>query len=80
MSEVPHNRAGDASAAKSTVSGMGNSLGAALVGILIVLSINHVLVTVLVWITIALALAFTLPNVKHVEEGTPTMHVGVGKV
>jgi EmrB/QacA subfamily drug resistance transporter len=72
MSGVPHNKAGDASAAKSTVGGMGNSLGAALVGILIALSINHVLITVLICIAIALALAFTLPNVRSaVEEKRP---------
>ena len=64
MSEVPHNRAGDASAAKSTVGGVGNSFGAALVGILIALSINSVLIMVLLFIATALAVAFTLPNVK----------------
>jgi EmrB/QacA subfamily drug resistance transporter len=64
MSDVPHNRAGDASAAKSTVGGMGNSFGAALVGILIALSINSVLIMVLLFIATALAVAFTLPNVK----------------
>jgi len=70
MSEVPHNRAGDASAAKSTVGGMGSSFGAALVGILIAFSINSVLMMVLFFIAIALALAFTLPNVKSDGEGT----------
>jgi MFS family permease len=64
MSEVPPNRAGDASAAKSTVSGVGNSLGAAMVGILIAISINSVLIMILVFIALALALALTLPNVK----------------
>jgi predicted MFS family arabinose efflux permease len=64
MSEVPRNRAGDASAAKSTVGGVGNSFGAALVGILIALSINSVLIMVLLFIATALAVAITLPNVK----------------
>lgn len=73
MSEVPQNRAGDASAAKSTVGGMGNSLGAALVGILIALSINSVLITTLICIAIALALAFTLPNVRSGGEEEETM-------
>ena len=65
MTEVPLSRAGDASAAKSAIGRVGNSFGAALVGILIVLSINYVLITALLFIVIALALAFTLPNVKR---------------
>jgi MFS family permease len=64
MSDVPHNRAGDA----------GNSFGAAFVGILIAISINDVLIMVLLFIAMALALAFTLPNVK--SEGGEGAHEG----
>ncbi len=74
MSDVPRSRAGDASAAKSAVGRVGNSFGAALVGILIVISINDVLIMVLIFISIALALAFTLPNVK--SEGGEGAHEG----
>jgi MFS family permease len=74
MTEVPLTRAGDASAAKSAIGRVGNSFGAALVGILIVLSINDVLVMALLFIVIALALAFTLPNVKR--GGGETAHGG----
>ena len=62
MSDIPLNRAGDASAAKSAIARVGNSFGAAFVSILIVISINDVLIMVLIFISIALA--FTLPNVK----------------
>jgi MFS family permease len=65
MSDVPHRRAGDASAAKSAVGGVGNSLGAAFVGILIAISISDVLIMVLLFVGIALAVAFTLPNVRR---------------
>ena len=51
-------------AAKSAIGRVGNSFGAAFVGILIVISINDVLIMALIFIVIALALAFTLPNVK----------------
>lgn len=64
MSEVPPNRAGDASAGKSAVGRVGNSFGAVLVGILIAISINSVLIVVLICIAAALVVAFTLPNVK----------------
>jgi MFS family permease len=64
MTDVPLSSAGDASAAKSSISPVGNSLGAAFVGILIVISINDVLIMALIFVFIALALAFTLPNVK----------------
>jgi len=75
MTEVPLTSAGDASAAKSAIGRVGNSLGAALVGILIAISINHVLVTSLLFIAVALALAFTLPNVK--KGGGETVHKAV---
>jgi MFS family permease len=74
MSDVPRSRAGDASAAKSAVGRVGNSFGAALVGILIVISINDVLIMVLLFIAIALALALTLPNVR--SEGGGGAHEG----
>lgn len=64
MTDVPLSSAGDASAAKSSISPVGNSFGAAFVGILIVISINDVLIMALIFVFIALALAFTLPNVK----------------
>jgi EmrB/QacA subfamily drug resistance transporter len=64
MADVPLNRAGDASAAKSSVSPLGNSISAALVAVLITISINDVLIMVLLFIAVALSLAFTLPNVQ----------------
>ena len=64
LTDVPLSSSGDASAAKSTIGAVGNSFGAAFVGILIVISINDVLIMVLLFIIIALALALTLPNVK----------------
>ena len=74
MSDVPRNRAGDASAAKSAIGRLGNSFGAAFVGILIVISINDVLIMTLLFIIIALSLAFTLPNVK--SDGGDEVHKG----
>jgi EmrB/QacA subfamily drug resistance transporter len=74
MSDVPRNRAGDASAAKSAIGRVGNSFGAAFVGILIVISINDVLIMTLLFIIIALSLAFTLPNVK--SDGGDEVHKG----
>ena len=65
MSEVPLSKAGDASAAKSSIGRVGNSFGAALVGILLAISIEDVLIMALIFIIIALALAFTLPNIKE---------------
>ena len=64
MSDVPRDRAGDASAAKSVINRLGNSFGAAFVGILIVISINDVLILAFLFVIVAIALAFTLPNVK----------------
>jgi predicted MFS family arabinose efflux permease len=64
LSDVPLSSAGDASAAKTSIARVGNSFGAAFVGILIILSIDDVLVMALFFVFIALALAFTLPNVK----------------
>lgn len=64
MTDVPLTNAGDASAAKSSIGRVGNSLGAAFVGILLVISINDVLIMALLFVAIALVLAFTLPNVK----------------
>jgi hypothetical protein len=57
------------------VGGIGNSIGAALVGILIALSINHVLIMVLLFIAVALALAFILPNVRN-DRGEPAHERG----
>jgi len=64
MTDVPLNKAGDASAAKSSISPLGNSFSAAFVAILITISINDVLIMVLLFIAVALSIAFTLPNVK----------------
>lgn len=64
MADVSLAKAGDASAAKSAIARVGNSFGAAFVGILLVISINDVLIMALIFVFIALALAFTLPNVK----------------
>jgi MFS family permease len=65
MSDVPLTRAGDASAAKASIGGVANSLGAAFVGILLAISISDVLIMAFFFVAIALALAFTLPNVKR---------------
>ena len=65
MTEVPLTKAGDASSAKSAIGRVGNSFGAALVGILIAISINYVLIMALLFLAVALVLAFTLPNVKR---------------
>jgi predicted MFS family arabinose efflux permease len=64
LTDVPLSSSGDASAAKSAIGDLGNSFGAAFVGILIVISINDVLIMVLLFVIIAFALALTLPNVK----------------
>lgn len=64
MADVPLAKAGDASAAKSAIGRVGNSFGAAFVGILLVISIDDVLIMAFLFIVVALALAFTLPNVK----------------
>ncbi|MCP4166888.1 MAG: multidrug efflux MFS transporter [Chloroflexi bacterium] len=64
MADVPLVKAGDASAAKSAIGRVGNSFGAAFVGILLVISINDVLIMAFLFIVVALALAYTLPNVK----------------
>ena len=64
MTDVPLTKAGDASAAKSSIGRVGNSFGAAFVGILLVISINDVLIMALLFVAIALVLAFTLPNVR----------------
>ncbi len=65
MADVPLAKAGDASAAKSSIGRVGNSFGAAFVGILLVISIDDVLIMALIFVVIALALAFTLPNIKE---------------
>jgi predicted MFS family arabinose efflux permease len=65
MADVPLSKAGDASASKSSIGRVGNSFGAAFVGILLVISIDDVLIMALIFIVIALALAFTLPNIKE---------------
>ena len=65
MSEVPLTKVGDASAAKSSIGRVGNSFGAAFVGILLAISIDDVLIMTLIFIVIALALAFALPNIKE---------------
>lgn len=72
MSDVPRNRSGDASAAKSAIGRVGNSFSAAIVGILIVISIKDVLIMALIFIATALVLAFTLPNVK--SDGGKEVH------
>jgi len=64
MADVPQNKAGDASAAKSAIGRVGNSFGAAFVGILLIISINDVLILALLAVSIALVLAFTLPNIR----------------
>jgi predicted MFS family arabinose efflux permease len=71
FADVPLSSAGDASAAKSSIARVGTSFGAAFVGILIAISINDVLIMALLFVLIALALAFTLPNVKK-NEGEST--------
>ena len=53
MTDVPLSSAGDASAAKSSISPVGNSFGASFVGILIVISINDVLIMALIFVFIA---------------------------
>jgi len=64
MTDIPLSSAGDASAANSSIARVSNSFSAVFVGILIVISINDVLIMALFFVFIALAFAFTLPNVK----------------
>ena len=65
MADVPLAKAGDASSAKSAIARVGNSFGAAFVGILLIISIDDVLIMAFIFIIVALALALTLPNVKQ---------------
>ena len=64
MADVPLAKAGDASAAKSAIARVGDSFGAAFVGILLLISIKDVLIMAFLFIAVALVLALTLPNVK----------------
>jgi MFS family permease len=64
MTDVPLDKSGDASASKAALQQVGNSLSAAFVGMLLIISISDVMIYAIIFAFIAMAISLILPNVR----------------